>query len=346
MCALSKSTQIVNHKSMSDIGQLTEFDIIARYFADIDGAGHQPSVALGIGDDCAILSLAANQQLAFSIDTLVSGRHFPDDADPYQLGQRALAVAVSDLAAMGAKPLAFTLALTLPSVDSQWLDDFSRGLRLAAGQYKIPLIGGDTTQGPLTITLQVHGSLCSQAVLKRSAAQPGDAIFVTGTVGDAAAALAVIEGRLVVDQQQHEFLMQRFYQPTARIEVGQSLLGVANAAVDISDGLLADLAHIATASKLAAMINVDQLPLSAVMKQVIAKPQALAYALKGGDDYELCFTVARDNITQIKTLAQRLSLPITEVGIMAAGSGVSCVDDHGDDVVIDIAGYQHFTQSE
>lgn len=346
MCALSKSTRIVNHRSMTHIGQLTEFDIIARYFSDIDGASNQSSVALGIGDDCALLSLTANQQLALSIDTLVSGRHFPDDADPYQLAQRALAVSVSDLAAMGAKPLAFTLALTMPSVDSQWLDGFSRGLRLAAEQYKIPLIGGDTTQGSLTITLQVHGSLSSKAVLKRSAARLGDAIFVTGTVGDAAAALAIIESRLVVDKQQREFLMQRFYQPTARIEVGRGLLGIANAAVDISDGLLADLGHIATASQLAAIINVDQLPLSTVMKQVVAKPQALAYALKGGDDYELCFTVARENIDQIKTLAQQLSLPITEVGVMAAGSGVKCIDDNGDNVVIDAAGYQHFNQSE
>ena len=327
---------------MSNTGQLTEFDIIARYFSGIDGATNEPSVALGIGDDCALLSLATNQQLALSIDTLVSGRHFPDDANPYQIAQRAVAVSVSDLAAMGAKPLAFTLALTLPSVDTEWLDDFSRGLRLAAEQYKIPLIGGDTTQGSLTITLQVHGSMSSQTVLKRSAARPGDAIFVTGTVGDAAAALAVIEGRLVVDKQQHEFLMQRFYQPTARTDVGQGLLGIANAAVDISDGLLADLGHIATASQLAAIITVDQLPLSTVINQIVAKPQALAYALNGGDDYELCFTVARENIAQVKTLSQQLLLPITEVGTMKAGSGVKCIDGDGNDVVIDATGYQHF----
>ena len=335
---------------MSDAGQLSEFDIIARYFCGIDGgtksSADSSHVALGIGDDCALLSLPVDQQLALSIDTLVSGRHFPDDANPYQLAQRALAVSVSDLAAMGAKPVAFTLALTLPKVDTEWLEGFSRGLCLAAEQYGIPLIGGDTTQGSLCLSLQVHGSVASQTVLKRSAAQPGDAIFVTGTVGDAAAALAVIENRLTVNTQQREFLIQRFYQPIARIDVGRGLLGVANAAVDISDGLLADLGHIAKASQLAAVINVDRLPLSVVIKQVVEKPQALAYALSGGDDYELCFTVPQANIAQVKKLSQQLSLPITEVGVIEAGSGVRCINNDGSNVAISATGYQHFHQSE
>ncbi len=331
---------------MSNTGQLTEFEIIARYFCGIDGGASGSLVNLSVGDDCALLSLPADQQLALSIDTLVAGRHFPDNADPYQLAQRALAVSVSDLAAMGARPLAFTLALTLPSVNSEWLDSFSKGLRRTAEQYQIPLVGGDTTQGPLTLSLQVHGSVSAKTVLKRSTAQPGDAIFVTGTVGDAAAALAVIEKRLVVDKPQQDFLIQRFYKPTARIEAGQGLLGIANAAVDISDGLLADLGHIAKASGMAAIINVDQIPISTVLNQIVENPQALAYALSGGDDYELCFTVPREKIHQVKTLGQQLSLPVTEVGVMVAGSGVSCIDKQGNNVVIDSTGYQHFDHSE
>lgn len=331
---------------MSNTGQLTEFDLIARYFSGIDGGVQSSSVALSVGDDCALLSLPADQQLALSIDTLASGRHFPEDANPYQLAQRALAVSVSDLAAMGAKPMAFTLALTMPSVDTNWLDGFSRGLRFAAEQYKIPLIGGDTTQGPLTLTLQVHGSVPAGSVLKRSTAQPGDVICVTGTVGDAAAALAVIEDRLAVDGQQREYLLQRFYAPAARIDIGQALLGIANAAIDISDGLLADLGHIAKASNVAAVINADQLPLSAVISQLVEKPQALTYALTGGDDYELCFTVPQENLAQLKALDQQFSLRITEVGTIVPGSGVQCVDGEGNPMAIDLAGYQHFNHSE
>ncbi|ARN74412.1 thiamine-phosphate kinase [Oceanicoccus sagamiensis] len=341
---------------MSDSGQLSEFDIIARYFADIDGGttvgttvdttAGQSAVTLGVGDDCALLSLPPGQQLALSIDTLVSGRHFPENANPYQLAERALAVSISDLAAMGATPLAFTLALTLPAVDTQWLDGFSRGLRAAAQAYKLPLMGGDTTQGPLSLTVQVHGSVSAQTALKRSAAKPGDAIFVSGTIGDAAVALAMIQGRLTVDQAQQNFLNQRFYQPSARLDIGQGLLGLANAAIDISDGLLADLAHIAKASQLAAVVNVDQLPLSSVIKAVVEKPQALAYALSGGDDYELCFTAPPENRALIKTLGQQLGVPITEVGTMLAGSGVSCIDASGGDVSVDASGYQHFNHSE
>ncbi|MFA7552601.1 MAG: thiamine-phosphate kinase [Spongiibacteraceae bacterium] len=332
---------------MAGSNALTEFELISRYFSSIgynSSNTARSAIDLGIGDDCAILSIPPGQRLALSIDTMVAGRHFPEDAAPYDIGQRLLAVSISDLAAMGAKPLAFTLALTVPQVDPQWLEQFSRGLSDAAAVYAIPLIGGDTTQGPLTLSVQVHGSVPINTALLRSGAQIGDAIFVSGCLGDNAAALAMIQGRLEVNEQQRQFLQSRFYQPRARVELGQQLLAIATSAVDISDGLLADLGHICKASAVAARIEQSKLPISIVVTEV-ACDDALGYALTGGDDYELCFTAAKNKREAIAACSQLLNIPITEIGEITAGSGVSCVDGQGTIVVPEKAGYVHFQSS-
>jgi thiamine-monophosphate kinase len=320
---------------------LTEFELISRYFSAI-GPIKSSSVKLGIGDDCAILSLPVGQQLAMSIDTLVAGRHFPDGAQPYDIARRALAVSVSDLAAMGASPVAFTLALTLPDVDQPWLQQFSAGLRDAADYYQLPLIGGDTTQGMLAITVQVHGSLPQNIALKRSGAKPGDAIFVSGNLGDAAVALTLMQQSFDVTSAQQAFLHSRFYQPQAQLALGQQLLGKASAAIDISDGLLADLGHICKASAVAATLYSQQIPLSDVVKDVVDSQRALYYALTGGDDYELCFTAPVVQRAEIIACGQSLAVPITEVGVIAAGDGVQCIDQAGAIVDFPHSGYQHF----
>jgi thiamine-monophosphate kinase len=333
----------VEKLSMSQSAPLKEFELIARYFSDIGYDDVDSSaIALGVGDDCALLSMPAGHQLAVSIDTLVAGRHFPLDASPYNIARRALAVSISDLAAMGASPLAFTLALTLPFAEQTWLQAFSRGLCDAAQQYSIPLIGGDTTQGPLAITLQVHGAVPVGTALKRSTAKLGDAIFVSGYLGDAAAALAILENKLAVNADQQDYLLARFYQPAARIDLGEKLLGVASAAIDISDGLLADLGHIIKASGVAAKVDLEKLPLSSVLNEIVDKDQSVNYALNGGDDYELCFTAAPENRQRLIARCESIGVRVTQVGEIVKGKEIECRD--GDDKVVTFSrsGYQHF----
>jgi thiamine-monophosphate kinase len=303
----------------------SEFSLISRYFSSL---GHGSHVSLGVGDDCAILDIPGDRRLATSVDTLVSNVHFPEDAFPEDIGYRAVAVAASDLAAMGASPLAMTLALTLPEADDFWLHAFSEGIALAVKQYSLPLVGGDTTKGPLAISVTVFGSLPREQALLRSGARPGDAVCVSGTVGDAAAGLAFIQDKWSTSAQHAEFLIERFYRPTARLALGQTLLGMATSAIDISDGLLADAGHIAAASGVALHFEQALLPLSAALQSNADAGQALAWAVAGGDDYELCFT-----------LPANLSVPegCTRVGEVKVGSGI-----HGDFNVDIAAGYRHF----
>jgi len=304
---------------------LTEFALIARYFSAL---GRGDAVDLGVGDDCAILRLPPGQRLATSMDTLVAGVHFPEDAFPEDIGYRAVAVATSDLAAMGASPLAMTVALTLPEADDFWLTTFSEGLAAAVSQYKLPLVGGDTTKGPLAITVQVFGALPGDSALLRSGATPGDLVYVSGTPGDAAGGLAFLQERWQPEPEHAEYLLGRFYRPTARLELGVELLGSATAAIDISDGLLADAGHIASASGVKINIESALLPLSAALASHSNREKALQWALCGGDDYELCFT-----------LPAALPVPrgCTRIGEVTKGEGAGC------DMDIDIAsGYRHF----
>ena len=317
-----------------------EFELIRRYFNTDCQAGAR-GVALGIGDDCALLQLPPNQQLAVSLDTLVAGVHFPEDAEPAQLAQRALRVNLSDLAAMGAEPLWFTLGLTLPSADAAWLQAFSQGLFEVANEYGCTLVGGDTTRGPLSVSIHVHGGVEAGQALTRSQASVGDRIYVTGTLGDAAAALAVMQGRLAVDEPAADYLMGRYYRPQPQVRAGQRLRGLASACIDISDGLLADLGHICNNSGVGAEVDVSQMPLSPPMAQQVSPEQALKWALTGGDDYQLCFTVPADKAGALQRLIEQGEVSATAIGDIVAGVGVTCIKD-GKAVPVTKTGYQHF----
>lgn len=266
---------------------LGEFDLIRRYFTNLGAA---EGVALGVGDDGAVLDIPPGHQLVSVMDTLVAGVHFPEDTTPFDIGYRALAVNLSDLAAMGAEPRWFTLALTLPKADETWLTGFAAGLRSLAERFGIALVGGDTTRGPLTITVQAEGLVPIGQALRRSGARPGDGIYVTGTLGDAAAGLALHQGSLQTDGDTAEFLRSRFFRPEPRVQTGLALRGMATACIDVSDGLLQDLGHVLAASGVGARLELDRLPLSAALRQS-ADQRACELALSGGDDYELCFTL-------------------------------------------------------
>lgn len=348
----------------SETNNLSEFDIIQRYFSGIGrsqshrsdsdsseagscGTDRASSIVLSGGDDCALLSLSENHRLAISIDTLVSGRHFLQNAEPADIARRALAVAVSDLAAMGAEPIAFTLALTLPELDRHWLAQFSDGLHDSACFYGMSLIGGDTTKGPLTITVQVHGVVANNTELRRSGARVGDKIYVSGSLGDAAVALDIMLGRLSVEDDQHRFFYNRFYRPQARIGLGRSLVHIASAAIDVSDGLLADVGHIATASDVSAIVHTDKIPFSAELNALIKnkevdKTKAEHHALTGGDDYELCFTVPVERQAELTKCVETCGVVITEIGEIVSGNGVECLNAIGQLVEFDVKGYRHF----
>lgn len=257
-----------------------EFSLIARYFDRVRSS--RLDVELGIGDDCALLNIPEKQTTAISTDTLVAGNHFLADIDPADLAYKALAVNLSDLAAMGADPAWLTLALTLPEVDEAWLESFSDSLFDQLNYYDMQLIGGDTTRGPLSMTLGIHGYVPMGRALTRSGAKPGDWIYVTGTPGDSAAGLAILQNRLTPsDAQDANYLLQRHLRPTPRILHGQALRDLASAAIDLSDGLISDLGHIVNASGCGACIDVQALPLSEAMMRHVDPEQALRWAISG-----------------------------------------------------------------
>ncbi|HEY7886090.1 MAG TPA: thiamine-phosphate kinase [Cellvibrionaceae bacterium] len=318
-----------------------EFELIRHYFAS---ANELPaSVVLGIGDDAALLIPAPDQQLVISVDTLVADVHFPAEADAEDIAQRALRVNLSDLAAMGATPAWFTLALTLPAAWSSderrdWVEGFSRGLRECAKRYECTLVGGDTTAGPLSITLQVMGQLPPGQALRRDGAAVDDFILVTNTLGDGAAALAQLTGS--TDNEHSDYLHQRFYRPEPQLAAGQALRGIASAALDISDGLLADLGHLCQASDVAAEIDVASLPVSAPVAQQALELQR-HWALSGGDDYQLLFTVAPAQMSELAQLQAAGKIQASVIGRIGAGSGVHCTLE-GHDYPVSEKGYTHF----
>lgn len=320
---------------------MNEFSLIHRFFkhpSDVSLASQKDStIALGIGDDCALISAPANHDIALSIDTLVEGVHFPKNAAADQIAQRALRVSVSDLAAMGARPHSFTLALTVPSLDEPWLELFSQGLFAAASDLGVQLVGGDTTKGPLTLTVQVHGLCHEGEALRRNGAQCGDLICVSGSLGDAAAALAIIGGRHL-SQENDKYLLNRFYFPEPRLKLGRSLRGLATACIDVSDGFLADLQHILYSSSVGAQIDLPSLPLSDVLMSNFLREQAQNYALSGGDDYELCFTLPEQKVDVL--LAKDLDCSVTVVGKIVSGLGIK--SESGLDLVSKSMGYSHF----
>jgi len=313
-------------------------------------------VVKGIGDDCAIVEVERYRQLVMSMDTLVAGRHFPDSALPSQIATRSFCTCLSDLAAMGASPQWFTLALTLPEANREWVSEFSDALFAIAGEFECDLIGGDTTQGPLTITLQVHGFVEKEKALTRDAAQAGDLVLVSGPLGDGKAALEFLlnqDSFPMLDSSQLAYLVERFYRPEPQIEIGRRLLNCANAAIDLSDGLLADVQHIADASKVDVEIDLDEIPLSdACLSVAGGNRQAIHYALSGGDDYHLAFTVSPHRLSMIKDLIKETQssretlAKLSVIGrVVATSSGspsVRCFEKGNLISMSDQKGYQHF----
>ena len=314
-----------------------EFELIRLYFAAAACAQPAAGVVLGIGDDCALLQLAANEQMAVSTDTLVAGVHFPDPCDPFLLGQRALAVAASDLAAMGAAPLGFTLALSLPTAEAVWLQNFAAGLNQMAEACGLALIGGDTTRGPLSLTITVFGRLPMGQALTRSGAQPGDLLCVGGDLGRAAAALSLVLGQQQVSADLAEPLLHHYWSPQPQLALGQALRGKATAALDVSDGLLADCGHIAQASGVTLQIELAKLPI-APQVYAVAGEAATACALSGGDDYVLAFTLPPQHLPALCAQWPNLSV----IGQVKAGSGVQLIDETGQAIAAPRTGYLHF----
>jgi len=319
---------------------LSEFDLIKQYFVR-----PQPGRAtLGIGDDCALLTPSAGAQLAISTDMLVENRHFFAGADARCLGHKALAVNLSDLAAMGATPVAFTLALAIPKADRDWLKGFSSGLFELADLYGCELIGGDTTRGPLNICITVFGELAPGHGLRRSGALPGDDIWVSGTLGDARLALAGLRDEFPIDQESLALASLRMHLPDPRIALGRALAArsLAHAALDISDGLVGDLGHILEASGVGATVNVDALPAGPALA---AQETAIRrqFCAQGGDDYELCFTANPSLREAILAAGSASNTPLTRVGTIESGAGLRLVDGAGAAVDLDAAGFDHFT---
>jgi thiamine-monophosphate kinase len=317
-----------------------EFDLIQRYFRR-EAAADQ-GVELGIGDDAALLRVPAGCELVAAVDTLVEGRHFPTGSDPRSIGHRALAVNLSDFAAMGATPAWATLALTLPDADPAWLEAFAAGLFELADRHRVTLVGGDTTGGPLTISIQLLGHAPHAAAMRRSGGRAGDLIAVSGSLGDAAAGLALLQGGLGgVAAAAAAELRRRFEFPTPRVELGLALRGLAHAAMDLSDGLVGDLPKLAASSGLAAAVEVAQLPLSAALRAATAAPQARDWALGGGDDYELLIALPRERWSLAAQAALALGTSLTVVGELRSGAGVRW-SENGAPFVPSVRGYEHF----
>ncbi|MFN2362470.1 MAG: thiamine-phosphate kinase [Marinobacter sp.] len=312
-----------------------EFELIRRYFYPIADAGSSSAVLLGPGDDCAIQRVEPDRDLVFSVDTLVEGVHFPYHYDPDKLGWRSLAVAASDLAAMGADPVCFTLALTLPDADPHWLHGYARGLANAARSFGLSLAGGDTTRGPLTLSLQVHGTVPQGRAICRSGARVGDYVCVSGTLGEAGAALNYLDHDNPGPDEQS--VLARFHYPAPRLSLGAGLRGHASAAVDISDGLLADLTHILEASGVAACIDAANLPMSAALKRLVGS-NAVNLALNAGDDYELCVTISPE---AWEGLPKEFRSLMTVIGEVTSGEGLTIMRD-GQSQALAVGGYDHF----
>ena len=317
-----------------------EFDLIRRFFLRPHSV--QSGVILGIGDDAAVLTLPAGAQLVAAVDTIVAGRHFPPGTDARSIGHRALAVNLSDLAAMGATPAWATLALTIPSVDPEWLERFSAGLLDLAEAHGVALVGGDTTRGPLTVSVQILGHVPRGTALRRSGARAGDSLAVTGTLGDGGAGLAFVTTPPQEDVRAAALeLIRRFDYPTPRVRFGIAARGIATAAMDLSDGLVADLPKLALASGVAAHVEVERLPLSDAMRAAVPGAQARDWALGAGDDYELLLAVPPERYAELAAAADRLNLRLSTIGEVRAGGAVTW-SLNGRDFLPGVHGWDHF----
>jgi thiamine-monophosphate kinase len=311
-----------------------EFEIIARYFSGHPGE----DVTLGIGDDAAVIDV--HEPIVVAVDTIVGGVHFPPDLSPHAIGYRALAVNLSDLAAMGAKPRWATLALTLPAADESWLEGFAGGFFELAAEFRVGLVGGDTTRGALAASVQLIGTLPSGRHLRRSGGRVGDDVYVTGTLGDAAGALPLLARGEPAAGVETE-LVARFECPSPRVAAGLALASIATAAIDVSDGLVADLGHVCRLSGCGARIDVERLPLSPALLTVHSAERAVDFALGGGDDYELCFTAPRERAAAVAAALEQSATPFTRIGELVAGNEVVCCRG-GRPVALSVSGYTHF----
>jgi thiamine-monophosphate kinase len=315
-----------------------EFALIRRYF---DRPIKDESVRLGIGDDAALIAPDSERELVSAVDTIVAGIHYPEDLPPFDVGYRAVAINLSDIAAMGGTPRWMTLALTIPESDAAWLSLFAEGLFTAATEGQVSLVGGDTTRGPTTVvSIQILGEVDPGLAIKRSGARPGDSIFVTGTPGDAAAGLSLLKGGS--DQsEESEYLIGRFVRPNARVAFAAAIAGIASSAIDLSDGLYADLQKLLNASKAAAKLELTSLPYSAALLGKFEYEEARDFVLSGGDDYELCFTASQSREPELKALAKQNQLQVTRIGKVVPGNGIACTKD-GEAFEYSDHGYRHF----
>jgi thiamine-monophosphate kinase len=325
---------------------LGEFELIRRFFVRHSAAPDsaravQSGVILGIGDDAALLDMPPGSELVAAVDSIVAGRHFPEGADARSIGHRALAVNLSDFAAMGATPAWATLALTMPGADGAWLERFAAGLLDLADAHGVALVGGDTTRGPLTVSVQLMGHVPRGRALRRTGARAGDLLAVTGTLGDAGAGLEFVGAALPETRPAALELIRRFEYPTPRVRFGLAARGIASAAMDLSDGLVGDLPKLAQASGLAAHVSVERLPMSESMRAVVPAAQALAWALAAGDDYELLLAVPAPRHAELEAAAGQLNLRLTTIGELRAGGGVTW-SLNGADFVPGVRGWDHF----
>lgn len=329
----------MSHKADGD-----EFARIARFFAPLASASDG---AMGLKDDAALYNPAARSRLVVTTDALVSGVHFLEDDPPGLIARKLLRVNLSDLAAMGAAPRVYLLVLALPShVDDSWLEAFAAGMRKDQEAFDVILLGGDmvATPGPLTLALTLLGEAGEQGVMTRSGARPGDVVFVSGTIGDAALGLKVLNGELTgLDKETADFLSARYRLPEPRLELGRRLCGLARAGMDISDGLAGDLGHICEVSSVGARIDASRVPLSPAARSALAAdPSLMEDILGGGGDYELLFTTAAECEPEITALGDAIGLKLTAVGAILEGEGVAVSDGHGGEIILNHPGYKHF----
>ncbi len=320
---------------------MKEFELIKHFFTK--QAVKRKDVVLGIGDDCAVLSPIENQNIVVTTDTLVAGVHFPFETSPRAIGHKAVAVNLSDIAAMGAKPSWLSLAITLPNIDEAWLIEFCEGVFELCEFYNVELIGGDTTQGPLSITITAQGLTPEGSYLSRSGAKSGDWLYVTGELGDAALALQQITGKVDIEAQFIDIIKNKLDYPKPRVLAGQTLREYASSAIDLSDGLIADLGHICQASNVGANIVLDALPLSTIMRDSLLTDDAITLALSGGDDYELLFTVNEDNKVGMETAMSHAGTKVTCIGQLNASQTISTTLNNKP-IPINTVGFEHFSE--
>ena len=320
---------------------MKEFNVIENFFKA--KSIQRKDVIIGIGDDGAVTHIPQGQALVTTTDTLISGVHFLADTSPHAIAQKAMAVNLSDLAAMGAEPAWISLSLSLPVVDEEWLQAFSNGLQEHAEYYSVQLIGGDTVKGPLVITITAQGFVPFEQALTRSNAKPGDSVYVTGTLGDAGLGLHIAQKKCVLDDQLNkDYLLNRLHYPTPRLLVGTSLRRIASACIDISDGLVSDIKHILNASKCGATIHVDKLPMSQALKDSVSSSQAIDYALSSGDDYELLFTVSEEQKGHLETTLASANVLATYIGQLNGSVGKLELRQADKPYEYSAKGYQHF----